>query len=190
MNAKTYHVSGNSTVYTYGWMYKNAKISLKNAQENKEGKFFNVMNCIVYSAFAVEAYFNHLGSKKYDDWDAKERKLSKKKKLNYLAKELGIDIDSDKRPFRSILEAFRYRDSLAHGRTENITKSMLVEFVDEDDLAFMIKSGWFEFTELENAERIFDDMVKLITEFHQAASLEVSPFVSLFSESYSKSEVK
>lgn len=171
-------------------MYKNAKNCLENAQNIKEGEFFNIMTCIVFSAFAVEAYFNHLGSKNYDDWNNRERKLSKKKKLIFFANEFGIIADIDKRPLSSILEAFGYRDALAHGRTENITRSLTIEVTSEDNLAFVIKSGWFEFTELNNAERIFNDTVSFITELHRAANLGTYPFVSFFSESYSKSKVE
>lgn len=78
------HISGEGEIFTFTWMWKNAKFSLEAARKTEKGQFFNVMNTLVFSAFAMEAFFNHIGSRVIDNWNKKERNLSKLKKLIFI----------------------------------------------------------------------------------------------------------
>lgn len=181
-------VSGQGTVTTYGWLYKAAKIALKRAEESEAGQFFNVMEVLVFSAFTVEAYFNHLGAKRFTDWEEIERKHSKRAKLKKLAKEVGISIDYDNRPYTSLLEAFDFRDTLAHGRTETVEKSFEADFEHATSGQIMISNEWMEYCVLSNAIRVFEDITKIIELLHDAAGFGKFPFLHSHSSVYSVHE--
>ena len=81
MEKESYIVDGYGTVVTYNWMLKRARKALDEAKSSDEGRMFNCMDTIVYSAFAMEAFINHIGSHLHDNWFKKERSIPKYIKL-------------------------------------------------------------------------------------------------------------
>lgn len=186
MTTETITISGSGKVTTYNWMVKNARLSLEAAKASEEGQFFNAMNVLVYSAFAMEAFFNHLGSHLVENWESKERNLSKYKKLRKFPKDLGIDADMETDPYRGVRDAFDFRDSLAHGRTETVEKTETIELGPDETRSYMIGSEWMNFCTVENAERIFSSTEQVITELYQAAGLGDYPFLHYHSSVHSR----
>jgi hypothetical protein len=181
-------ISGEGTVTTYSWMYKASRIALQKAEASEEGEFFNAMYSLVFSAFMVEAYFNHLGAERFTDWAKIERRLSKRAKLQKLAVEVQLSRDLSTRPYTSVLEGFDFRDLLAHGRTETVEKSFEAEFDHFTSDQIMIANEWMEFCTVENARRIFDDCTIVIGQLHDAAGLGKYPFESFHISVYSAHE--
>ena len=184
---KSYHIAGTGKVTTYNWMLKAARLALEEGNKNEEGQFFHSMNTIVYSAFALEAFFNHLGEHFYDDWSKRERKLPKKKKFTTFLKKCNIDYSLNKEPFNSAIEAFTFRDQLAHGKTEEINISKTVELSEQEERFFTIENDWTEFCKIENANRIFENTKELISTMFKEAGLGEHPFLQFQSSVYSKS---
>ncbi len=151
-------------------MLKTAKIALENARATEEGQFFNSMNTLVYSAFALEAFFNHIGQHLFDDWEETERKIPKYKKLKKIRKKLGINSDLKVEPYKSVRDVFNLRDSLAHGRTEIIVK---------DNMPDLVGTEWMKNCTLDNAERVYSSIRKIIDEMFQAAGLGKFAFLHL-----------
>ena len=60
MEKKLYKISGYSTVVNYVWMRKRARQLLNEAQITEENRMLISMDTIMYSAFAVEAFLNHI----------------------------------------------------------------------------------------------------------------------------------
>ena len=178
---KAEYISGEGEIITYAWMWKNAKISLEAAEKSEEGQFFNVMNTVVFSAFAMEAFFNHLGLKRIEDWQKKERKLSKLKKLMFWLSELKIEADISQRPYFSVTEAFRFRDLLAHGKTEVVNQNEKVEFEEDEQNNYMIENEWMKLCNFETAKRIFIDVETLIYKLYKAAGYGDYPFMHFHS---------
>ncbi|MGI9281650.1 MAG: hypothetical protein ACR2PX_18745 [Endozoicomonas sp.] len=187
---KSYHISGTGKVTTYNWMFKAARLALEEGNRNEEGQFFHSMNTIVYSAFALEAFFNHLGEHFYDDWSKRERKLSKRKKFITFLEKCEIKYDLDKEPFSSAIEAFAFRDQLAHGKTEEVEISKPVELTEQEERFFTIGNDWTEFCKIENANKVFSDTKDLISRMFIAADLGDHPFLQFQSSVYNKSLTK
>ena len=150
-------------------MLKNAKHSLEAARLSEEHRFFNSMNVLVYCAFTLEAFFNHLGKHLHKDWEEIERDIPKFKKLKKLSKEVGVTSDFSSTPYTSVKEVFAFRYSLAHGRTEVIEK----------DNPQLIGSDWMNMCTLDNAERIFADTKSVISGLYKASGLGEHPFFIL-----------
>lgn len=185
MDMKKYSMSGEGKVTTYNWMIKSAKLALESARASSEGQFFNSMSVLIYSAFAMEAFFNHLGSHLSENWESEERRISKWQKFRNFNCQLNLNRDLDSRPYLSVFEAFNFRDSLAHGRTEEIKKEEVVEISDDEVQFCMISSKWMESCTLEKAEEIFADIKIVITEMYKESGLGEYPFLQYHSSAYS-----
>src|SRR4030042_2030914 len=111
-------VSTERTINTYAELWHASYWIKDKAEKEVEGSFFQIMACLVITAFAFEAYLNHLGKQTFRFWDEIERKLSPINKLNVITEELSITLDFGKRPVQTIKELFKFRDSVAHGKTE------------------------------------------------------------------------
>lgn len=179
-------MSGSGKITTYNWMMKSARIALDAARATEDGQFFNAMNVLVYSAFAMEAFFNHLGTHLDKNWESKERKISKYQKLRDFNSCLGLNRDLKKEPYSVVFDVFDFRDSLAHGRTEEIEKQETVELTEDERRSYMIGSKWMDSCTLDNAEKAFLSIEAVITEFYKAAGLGDFPFLHYHSSVYSR----
>src|SRR5690606_7078049 len=150
MSRKQISVSGTGKIVTYNWMFKSARVALDFARQTEEGRFFQAMNVLVYSAFAMEAYFNHLGEALDSKWLSKERRFSKFKKLRHFNERLNLNRDLSEEPYLSVVDAFSFRDALAHGRTEEVERQETVEVTEEELRSYMIGTEWMDSCTLEN----------------------------------------
>jgi hypothetical protein len=73
-------VSGRSKTNTFAYMHIGAKQMLEQATQSEIGQLYNIISCLTFSAFTLEAYFNHFGKLRDENWDGIERKSSKLKK--------------------------------------------------------------------------------------------------------------
>ena len=186
MEKETYSIAGTGRVTTYNWMMKSARISLDAAKATNEGQFYNSMNVLVYSAFAMEAFFNHLGAHLDKNLELKERKISKYQKFRNFNSELRLNRDLSEEPYSAVFCVFDFRDSLAHGRTEEIENHEIVELTEDEIRSYMIGSKWMDSCTLENAEKVFLAIESVITELYKAAGLGEYPFLHYHSSVYSR----
>jgi hypothetical protein len=105
---------------TYAAIFHTAWHLLDMAESHEMGKLLNLQAATVFFAFTFEAYLNHVGAEELTFWAEVDR-ISYQKKLSVLSKHLGFAKDLSKPPLKTILELFKLRDALAHGRTESTT---------------------------------------------------------------------
>jgi hypothetical protein len=76
------------------------------------------------TAFAFEAYLNHVGFEVIKDWD-KSEKVSYEEKFYIICKTLKVTFPNGKgcRPLQTIKKLFDFRNTMAHGRTEMLEKT-------------------------------------------------------------------
>ncbi|TQO97450.1 hypothetical protein FLM07_18555 [Vibrio cholerae] len=170
-------VVANSTVVTYNWMLKAAKLQLVQAQATEEARMFSTMSTLLYSAFALEAYFNHLGAIKVEDWLRRERRLSKRKKLEFLLETIGLDLDSSSEPVSAVVFVFKFRDMLAHGRTESLVSGEIIVSSDYKASQVLPDAEWQQYCTLSKAESVYRNTKMLIEQMHEAAGLGKYPFL-------------
>jgi hypothetical protein len=128
---------------------------LDHAKAYEEGSLLQLQASAVFCAFTFEAYLNHVGYEEVQYWDEIE-KISYRSKLKVISAHLGVKIDESRRPFQTIIELFRLRDKLAHGRT------LLFNEVDETSTLPSHDSSWrimsWEKLETEDLERYLADL--------------------------------
>jgi len=167
-------VAASKTVYTVGYLRAVSRHALEEAKSNESGSYFNLMVALVFSAFTIEAYLNHLGEKIIPFWLTIERNLSPSKKLEIIAVQLAKPIDYGHRPFQSFKSIFQLRDFLAHGRTEFVAEES-IQILSDGDKPELPKAKWQKEVTVENVQRYFDDTKEIIEYLHVASNLDFNP---------------
>jgi hypothetical protein len=167
-------VSGGQTTNTFAYMFIGAKAMLEQAEREQDGQLYNLVSCLIYCAFTIEAYLNHLGQLKNDDWDKKERALPKFKKFKILCSKANIEPDFNRRPYSTLHELFKFRDKIAHGKTSTESVKKEVDLPGES-LRFKTESEWQEFSTIENAKRAIEDTEELVKELHEKSGQKGNP---------------
>ena len=173
-------VSATTTTNTFGYLHIGAKFLLSEATKSEEGQFYNLMSCLVLSAFTLEAYLNHFGQSRNAEWNEIERKYPKLKKYEMFCKKCGIKYNFQKRPYSTMRELFKYRDSMAHGKTttDYIKKTLPLKNAQQNELT--AEPEWKEYVSIQNAQKAISDVENIVHELHSAGGLNGSnPFNDL-----------
>ena len=172
-----YRIQASTTTNTYVYCRIAALDALKKAQEQQSGWFYFAMMAGVFAAFTVEGYLNHLGQKQVRDWSELERKLGPREKLLLLRNMLHLSVDMARRPFQTLRDMLRLRDSLAHGKTLTVTSDNVVDDQD-DEKARYPQPDWKKLCSLSSVERMVEDAEKMVRHLCAQSGSKRDPFVS------------
>jgi hypothetical protein len=168
----TYHTE--KTILTYVVLHEASWSSLKQAKDAEGGRFYNCMAAMVFSAFAMEAYLNHVGPIYVAELWKKERSLGHDGRLKAIADAAKFTLDFSCRPFSTLPALFKFRDTLAHARTEHLAQEEVVEtFGETPDLP---EAEWEREVSLANAQMYHDDTEQMIRTLHFQLALKDDPF--------------
>jgi hypothetical protein len=115
-------------LYTYAELWHASQCLLADGMKQPSGSSWQFLSSIVLTAFAFEAYLNHVGRQVFSCWESLEKR-SWKSKLQRLCETL--DVSLPERPRQTIDQLFKFRNTLAHGRSETITPEPKSVDVDE-----------------------------------------------------------
>lgn len=173
-------VRGRKTTVTFAYMHKGAKCMLELAENTQEGQLYTTVAALIFSAFTLEAYLNHLGKLRNKEWDEIERKYSKFDKYKLFASTSGINFDSFRlRPYSTLKELFEFRDRMAHGKTTTGNIDISINIVDNLLPQLNSESDWQAFATLEKAQIAIKDVDVLVKELHLASGYSGNPFSKL-----------
>jgi len=152
---------------------------LEQAEGTEEGRFYNCMSSIILSAFCIEAYLNHIGSKLLPYWDDEvKRGLSMQNKLKIICHHLNLALNFQLRPFQSFEQIVRFRNLLAHATSEKISDKT-TQKVRDGEQAKQPQTWWGKHCEFKTAKRWLVDTESIITTIHDAAGEGKNPFVMI-----------
>jgi len=141
-------VSRQRPVHSYAELWHASHCVLDVGLKSPVGSSWQFLSSAVLTAFCFEAYLNHIGPQMFSDWASKER-FPLWSKFKHLRKALGISFPNGKstRPLKTIDEMFSFRDSLAHGRSLELTsekEQSLEEFEREhsDLIESQLRADW------------------------------------------------
>jgi len=166
---------GTREVRTFVDLYHGAYVLLKKSRSDKRGSYFTTMGSLLLTAFTFEAYLNHIGEKKIEFWKNIER-IRLWEKYEALCTVLKLSPDFGKRPYQTLKLLFRFRNSIAHGRSIVLKIAEDVPLTDEP-WDYGPKTDWEEFCTIKTAETAYEDTGKVITEIHKASGFGNSPFI-------------
>lgn len=168
-------ISKERQVNTYAEMWHASNVMLGKATENPEGSFYQLMASLIFTAFTLEAYLNHIGQSIFKCWDDLEQ-LPPKRKLNLITEKLRIEKDDSKRPFQTVARLFKFRNDVAHGKTVRLQSQKQIKVVDLDRtlnqrLGEHLETPWQKYCSLRNAERAREDVKIIIQKLHKASGV-------------------
>jgi hypothetical protein len=169
-------------LHTYAELWHASEDALAAGMEQPRGSSSQFLSSIVLTAFAFEAYLNHVGPQVLSCWASLER-LSPHSKLHLLCETLKVSLPGTKgeRPLQTISELFTFRNTLAHGRSKTIMPEPKTVDVDELEAhrTELVLTDWERLIENSNfAERARED-VETVLKLLQVARPE--PKEALFS---------
>lgn len=173
--AKDAFFEGEREVRTFVDLSHGADVLLKMAKADDRGSYYTTMSALLLRAFTFEAYLNHLGSERISFWPEIDA-IRVMDKYAVLCKSLAITPDFSKRPYQTLIQVLRFRNSIAHGKSVVLRASKAVSATD-DPYAHMPRADWEEYSTPENAEKAQKDVSDVIVEMHRAAGKGDYPFI-------------
>jgi hypothetical protein len=175
----TAEIRGEFFVHRYLWL---AYMHFSDRQSTPvTGSAFPNMAALLTLYFALEGFLNYLGARVCPEaWQDERRFFSGGDypgtlgKLDYLANELGVQLDRGSRPYQSLRELDKRRDALVHPRVENISRTVQLPDPNymppiEPSVFAIAEDGWLKLAG-EDVESIADLL-------HHAAYKELGPGV-------------
>ncbi len=107
------------TVQTYSELWHASFCVLQAGERERLGSSYQFLSSAVLTAFAFEAYLNRVGPQVVTCWESLER-LPPISKFDLVCELLKVDFQKGQRPRQTIEELFEFRNTIAHGRTEDI----------------------------------------------------------------------
>jgi hypothetical protein len=174
-------VTKDRQVVTYAELWHTSRCLLKKGQDEAAGSFHQYMASLVFTAFTLEAYLNHIGPKVFQSWEAIEW-LGPKDKLDILAEKIGVTLDYGKRPWGIVKDLFGFRNYIAHGKSVEISETKTTSANKQNDGKIeFAKTPWEKFCTRQNAERARKDIEAIVRTLHEKAGINHEyPFVPGF----------
>lgn len=180
MSDSPYRVTDERTVYSYVCLREGACAALAQAKDSEKHRFHNCMSVIIFSAFCLEAYLNHLGQDRFEYWDDDIKKnLTVENKLKIIAHDLGLTLDFSRRPFQSFRTTFKFRNLVAHAQTDKKTHQGDHALREGQDPSTMIQepqTWWEKQCSLQSAQRLLEDAERIISLLHKETGSKTDPF--------------
>jgi hypothetical protein len=109
------------TVHMYAELWRASFCVLEAGRRERCGSSWQFLSSAVLTAFAFEAYLNHIGPQVISCWSGPER-LSPLEKFDLLCELMKVDFAGGKsaRPYQTVVELFEVRNVMAHGKTKSI----------------------------------------------------------------------
>jgi hypothetical protein len=166
---------GTREVRTFVDLAHGADVLIMKTEQEPKGSYYTTMSALLLTAFTFEAYLNHLGEKTIKFWEEIEP-IKVMDKYSVLCKNMNVTPDFSKRPHQTLKALFKFRNAIAHGKSQILRETKEVSSQDSPH-DHTPKAQWEEYSVLENANRAKDDVSQIITELHKAAGLGEYPFI-------------
>jgi hypothetical protein len=158
---------------TYAELWHASECVLEVGGAQHSGSSWQFLSSIVLTAFAFEAYLNHVGEREPLSCWRRRDKLPVRSKLGLLCKALkvGLPWAEDERPLLTVTELVKFRNTLAHGRTKAIAPEPTTINLDELEArrSQPLLSSWEELIQTADfAQRARMDVEAVIKLIHAA----------------------
>jgi hypothetical protein len=167
---------GSRSFYAYAHLRNMAWNAYEAAQTAESGRYLHCQSEIVFCAFTLEGYLNHVGAVRVNIWDSLERKLSWMEKLEFIGRELNTTFDRGRQPFQAMVDAFDFRDRLAHPKSvldDEFTGKQVLGSHDEDSY---LDPAWLKkYQSLAKVKAVLDDLDAALRQIQAAAGLDSEP---------------
>lgn len=177
-------------------LWATSGILLYKGQNDENGCVHQFRASLIFTAFAFEAYLNHIGAIIFDDWNNRFERNNPLCKLTMICKKLEIETNYSCRPMQSIKKLFQFRNILAHGkdgREEHTVKMRVDKFnrlLESNSIMQMYKANWEGYSTEIDAVQAREDVFAIANNIHNAANIEnhMLPFLFGIESRFSRLE--
>jgi hypothetical protein len=131
MAKRSVTASRERTIHTHAELWHAYQVVLTSGQKIPKGSVWQFLASAVFTAFAFEAYLNHVGARVYAGWGDVER-LSPLAKLDLICHFLNVKLAPQGAELSAIKELFDFRNKIAHGRTRTVRDTKVIRPEDVD----------------------------------------------------------
>lgn len=188
-NKKKIKVSASRSINTSTFLSSISHDCLKKAEADVKGRNLMLAASMVFSAFKLEAFFNHIGQLKVPSWNLVERKITPIDKLLFISDYLGVTVDFGKPPFQTIKRMFRFRDALAHGKSQELNEET-IQYLEEEEIPSLPMTNWEKEISVDTAKIFKKDVAKIIELVCESANIDFREMSIGSDHIYTKSEIK
>ena len=168
MKPECIKMEGTATFYPFAYLWNGAVSAFESAKTSPTGSNYHRVSAALFSAFAIEAHFNHIGESLWPFWEQVERNLSWESKSRFIGEKLNVKVDFGCRPFQTLRELFSFRDRLAHGKNQIIEISYAYRKPGDDSCKTdpdWLAKYWTD----EMIEHVLADAWQVMESFHEKA---------------------
>jgi hypothetical protein len=165
-------VTKQRTVHTYAELWHASDCLLAAGIENPEGSTFQFLSSAILTAFAFEAYLNHVGSVIFTCWEQLDR-LPPWSKMELLCEELGVAFPdgAGARPLQTVAKLLNFRNTMAHGRSHEIEAKPIMRTTENYYSAYHeeLLTDWERLVQTDEfAKRAREDVCDILQRLHDA----------------------
>jgi len=166
-------ISKYQPINTYSELWHGSSILLEKSKIDLKGSNWTTMASLIFTAFSMEAYLNHVGEITFKSWKALEY-LAPLKKLDIICEKINIELDTSRRPYQTVKKLFDFRNKMAHGTTIKLSNEEIKLLDDDFEEHFVerLKAWWQKYCTIENANRAREDSEKIMRLIHDKANVE------------------
>jgi hypothetical protein len=161
MRPQQVRTSRERLLVTYAEHWHSSRTFLKLGIENRKGSYHQFLGSIVFTAFSLEAFLNHVGESLFESWPELEM-LTPKGKVDLITEKLGIKVDYGSMPWQIIPEIIGVRNKIAHGKNE-LLKDERILTVDtyDEKMGEILRAHWQSYATQPKAEKAREEVEKL-----------------------------
>lgn len=160
------------TVHTYSELWHASHCVLESGLEQPKGSTWQFLSSIILTAFAFEAYLNHVGPGTIACWKQLDR-LPPWSKFELLCEALNVKFQegSGVRPLQTVAKLLDFRNTIAHGRSVEIKSKPEVRLADDRLDAYLGQqplTNWEQLIQNSDfAQRVREDVEAVLTKLQE-----------------------
>jgi hypothetical protein len=163
--------------------YFKERVNQRAARDDREGIAHEIIAALTLLAFEIEARFNFLGYKLIEDWDEWQ---AAKKKIEAICNYLGVKPDFSARPYLNVEKLRAFRNTLAHGKPEEVElDEEVVATAEELDERGFLHAEWEAYIEQDFLNEAYDDAEQVWKELLEKSGLTVFETMTSGTRSFS-----
>ncbi|OPZ85993.1 MAG: Modification methylase BamHI [bacterium ADurb.Bin429] len=162
------------TVIAYSELWHTSYVLLQKGIEDEQGSHHLFTASIIFTAFTLEAYFNHVGSKIFPAkcWSSLERSRPQQK-LDVISEHLNIPVDYGIRPWQVMRTLYPVRNDIAHAKTTVVSGSSVMPYDEYGrSLPELLLDKWQQYCTQSQALIVRDDVEKIVFAIYEAIQLK------------------
>jgi hypothetical protein len=172
-------------VYLFNIHFDAAEYYLGLSKDKNQSEEINSTSCLIFAAFGIEAFLNHVGEQLFSSWKNHLKKaLSTEAKLYLIAEKIGLKVDFGEQPFQAFRTLFRFRNAMAHSVTEDLSDENAKHYLKLGNKSWPA-AEWEGLRTSKIAEKISNDVIAIKDAINQKIrkKLKIKPIPEqIFSE--------